>query len=41
VVLPRVAPRAKTPDQQSTAKPSAADMQHYDAHVNVKELQGD
>jgi hypothetical protein len=41
VVLPRVAPRAMTPDQHSTAKSGAADMQHYDAQVNVKELQGD
>jgi signal transduction histidine kinase len=39
VVLPRVAPRAKTPDQH--AKPSAADVEHYDAQVNVRELQGD
>jgi two-component system, chemotaxis family, CheB/CheR fusion protein len=41
VVLPRVAPRAEAvPDQQSAAQASAADMP-YDAHINVKELQGD
>jgi signal transduction histidine kinase len=41
VVLPRVAPRAEAaPDQQPAAKASAADMP-YDAHINVKELQGD
>jgi signal transduction histidine kinase len=41
VILPRVAPRATTPDQQSETGPSATDMQQYDAHVNVNELQGD
>jgi signal transduction histidine kinase len=41
VILPRVAPRATTPDQQSETGRSAADMQQYDAHVNVNELQGD
>ena len=41
VILPRVAPRATTPDQRSETGRSAADMQQYDAHVNVNELQGD
>jgi signal transduction histidine kinase len=41
VVLPRVAPRAKTPDQQSAAKSGAADLLKYDSQVNVRELQGD
>ena len=40
VILPRVAPRASSPDQHSTSVHNAADMQ-YDAHVNVNELQGD
>jgi signal transduction histidine kinase len=40
VILPRVAPRVSSPDQHSTSLHNA-DMQQYDAHVNVKELQGD
>jgi hypothetical protein len=41
VVLPRVAPRARTPDQHSNSTSSAADLQRYDMQVNVRELQGD
>lgn len=42
VVLPRVAPRALTPDQHATAQSNAAaDLQRYDSQVNVQELQGD
>jgi signal transduction histidine kinase len=41
VILPRVAPRAIATDQHSEAGPSAGDVQQYDAHVNVNELQGD
>jgi signal transduction histidine kinase len=39
VILPRVAPRVSSPDQQRSA--SALDLQQYDAQVNVNELQGD
>jgi nitrogen-specific signal transduction histidine kinase len=40
VILPRVAPRASSPDQDSNSLHNVADMQH-DVPVNVNELQGD
>jgi signal transduction histidine kinase len=42
VVLPRVAPRVSAPDQQhSNDSPAGLDLQQYDAHINVNELQSD
>ena len=43
VILPRVAPRTSTPDQQQTNDKAATgvDLQQYDAQVNVDELQRD
>lgn len=41
VILPRVAPRPSAPDQHRKTTSSAADMQQYDAPVNVNELQSD
>src|SRR5215470_1189243 len=43
VILPRVAPRASAADQDdpSTRAPARLDLQQFDAHFNVNELQSD
>ncbi len=41
VTLPRVAPRLRAHDGHDDANSSGFDLQQYDAHINVNELQGD
>ena len=42
VILPRVAPRVSAPDQERPNKSAPTlDLQQYDAHINVNELQSD
>ena len=42
VILPRVAPRVSAPDQEQPNKSAPTlDLQQYDAHINVNELQSD
>jgi signal transduction histidine kinase len=41
VVLPRVAPRVSSLDEQHTGASHGLDLQQYDAQINVNELQSD
>ncbi len=41
VVLPRVAPRVSSSDEQHTGTSHTLDLQQYDAQINVNELQSD
>ncbi len=41
VILPRVAPRVAPDQERPTKSTPALDLQQYDAHINVNELQSD